>query len=71
MSAPTSAAGAEPTPTLVTLLRVYIPFALAYVLSYLFRSVNSVIFPSLERDIADLTAADLGFLTSMYFLFFT
>lgn len=67
MSAPTPAS----VPTLVTLLRVYIPFALAYVLSYLFRSVNSVIFPSLEDDIAGLTAGDLGFLTSMYFLFFT
>lgn len=65
-----SAPGAS-TPTLITLLRVYIPFALAYVLSYLFRSVNSVIFPSLEHDIPDLTAGDLGFLTSMYFLFFT
>lgn len=66
MSAPTAS-----TPTLITLLRVYIPFALAYVLSYLFRSVNSVIFPSLEQDIPELTAGDLGFLTSMYFLFFT
>lgn len=64
-------AHAAAIPTLITLLRVYIPFALAYVLSYLFRTVNSVIFPSLERDIPDLTAGDLGFLTSMYFLFFT
>lgn len=72
MSAPAApSAPLAPAPTLVTLLRVYIPFALAYVLSYLFRSVNSVIFPSLERDIPDLTAGDLGFLTSMYFLFFT
>ena len=70
-AAPMSAGMAAPTPTLVTLLRVYIPFALAYVLSYLFRSVNSVIFPSLEHDIPDLTAGDLGFLTSMYFLSFS
>ncbi len=70
-AAPLSAAMPASTPTLVTLLRVYIPFALAYVLSYLFRSVNSVIFPSLERDIPGLSAGDLGFLTSMYFLFFT
>jgi MFS family permease len=71
MSPTPSVSGVEPTPTLVTLLRVYIPFALAYVLSYLFRSVNSVIFPSLEGDIPGLSAGDLGFLTSMYFLFFT
>jgi MFS family permease len=60
--------GNAPTfPTL--LLRVFLPFALAYFLSYIFRGVNAVIFPYLERDIG-ITAADLGLLTSAFFLFF-
>ena len=50
-------------------LRVFLPFALAYFLSYIFRGVNAVIFPYLERDIG-ITAADLGLLTSAFFLFF-
>jgi len=61
---------AEPRPALATLIwRVFIPFALAYFLSYIFRGVNAVIFPYLERDIG-ITAADLGLLTSAFFLFF-
>ena len=51
------------------ILRVFLPFALAYFLSYIFRGVNAVIFPYLERDIG-ITAADLGLLTSAFFLFF-
>jgi len=51
------------------LLQVFLPFALAYFLSYIFRGVNAVIFPYLERDIG-ITAADLGLLTSAFFLFF-
>jgi MFS family permease len=50
-------------------LRVFLPFALAYFLSYIFRGVNAVIFPYLERDIG-ITAGDLGLLTSAFFLFF-
>jgi len=58
------------TKTFVTLLlQVFLPFALAYFLSYIFRGVNAVIFPYLERDIG-ITAADLGLLTSAFFLFF-
>src|SRR5689334_23683193 len=57
-------------PTFATLLlRVFVPFALAYFLSYIFRGVNAVIFPYLERDIG-ITAGDLGLLTSAFFLFF-
>ncbi len=57
-------------PSLATLaLRVFFPFALAYFLSYIFRGVNAVIFPYLERDIG-ITAGDLGLLTSAFFLFF-
>jgi MFS family permease len=51
------------------LLRVLLPFAFAYFLSYIFRGVNAVIFPYLERDIG-ITAGDLGLLTAAFFLFF-
>jgi len=53
----------------VTLLRVFIPFALGYFLSYLFRTVNAVIAPDLVRDLA-VDPASLGLLTSAYFLAF-
>src|SRR6188768_2394977 len=57
-------------PTFATLfLRVFLPFAFAYFLSYIFRGVNAVIFPFLERDIG-ITAGDLGLLTSAFFLIF-
>ncbi len=45
------------------------PFALGYFLSYLFRVVNAVIAPNLVDDLA-LGPADLGLLTSVYFLTF-
>ena len=57
-------------PTFATLfLRVFLPFTFAYFLSYIFRGVNAVIFPYLERDVG-ITAGDLGLLTSAFFLFF-
>jgi predicted MFS family arabinose efflux permease len=54
---------------LPTLLRVLIPFALAYFLSYLFRVVNAVIAPTLAADF-QIGPADLGLLTSAYFVSF-
>src|SRR5210317_1571414 len=51
------------------LIRVFLPFALGYFLSYLFRSVNAVIAPDLVRDIG-VDPASLGLLTSAYFLAF-
>jgi len=48
---------------------VLIPFGLGYFLSYLFRTVNVVIAPDLAADLR-LTAADLGLLTSIYFVLF-
>src|SRR5216684_3313117 len=51
------------------LLQIFLPFAFAYFLSYIFRGVNAVIFPYLEHDIG-ITAGDLGLLTSAFFLFF-
>ncbi len=53
----------------MTLARVFVPFALGYFLSYLFRVVNAVIAPDLVRDIG-LDAGDLGLLTSAYLLSF-
>ena len=55
--------------TAATLLRVFIPFALGYFLSYVFRTVNAVIAPDLVAEIG-LVPASLGLLTSAYFLTF-
>ncbi|MCL4799634.1 MAG: MFS transporter [Burkholderiales bacterium] len=51
------------------ILRVFVPFACGYYLSYLYRTVNAVIAPDLVRDLA-LDAGRLGLLTSTYFLAF-
>ncbi len=50
-------------------VKVFLPFAAGYFLSYLLRTVNAVIAPELARELA-LTAADLGLLTSAYLLAF-
>jgi MFS family permease len=46
---------------------VVLPFAVGYYLSYLFRTINALIASRLVSDLG-LGAADLGFLTSVYFL---
>lgn len=51
------------------LLRVFLPFALGYFLSYLFRSINAVVGPRLVEEFG-LAPEALGFLTSAYFLTF-
>jgi len=56
-------------PSQTTLLRVFIPFAIGYFFSYLYRVVNAVIAPNLVADLG-LGPADLGLLTSTYFLTF-
>lgn len=48
---------------------VLLPFAAGYFLSYLFRTVNAVIAGDLMAEL-NLSAADLGLLTSVYFLIF-
>jgi sugar phosphate permease len=53
----------------MTALRVFVPFALGFFLSYLLRVVNAVIAPDLVREVG-LTAADLGLLTSANFFAF-
>lgn len=48
---------------------IYSAFAAAYLLSYVFRTVNAVISPELTAELG-LPAASLGLLTSAYFLAF-
>ena len=50
-------------------VRVFLPFAAGYYLSYLLRTVNAVIAPELARELS-LGAAELGLLTSAYLLTF-
>lgn len=50
-------------------LCVFLPFAGGYYLSYLYRSINAIIAADLAAD-TGIGAADLGFLTSVYFLTF-
>ena len=49
--------------------RVFLCFALGYLLSYGLRSINAVIAPSLMKEIG-LSNADLGLLSSAYFVAF-
>jgi predicted MFS family arabinose efflux permease len=62
-------ATASTTPTRALWLRLFLPFAAGYLLSYLYRTSNAVIGPVLA---ADLHLADhaLGLLTSTYFIAF-
>ncbi|ACV33436.1 MFS transporter [Accumulibacter sp.] len=50
-------------------LKLFLPFAGAYFLSYLYRTANAVIGPILTAELA-LGAGSLGLLTSAYFLSF-
>jgi MFS family permease len=50
-------------------LRVFVPFAFGYFLSYLYRVVNAVIAPDLIADLG-LDPSQLGLLTAAYFLTF-
>ncbi len=49
--------------------KVFIPFAVAYLLSYLMRSVNAVLSDPLTQELA-LSASELGLLSAAYFLTF-
>lgn len=51
------------------ILCVILPFCGGYFLSYLLRTINAVISPELTREL-NLSAADLGMLTSTYFFSF-
>jgi MFS family permease len=50
-------------------VKVFLPFAVGYFLSFFFRNVNAIISKDLAGEFT-LTPADLGFLTSMYLLAF-
>lgn len=52
-----------------SVFRVFLPFALGYFLSYLFRVVNAVIAPDLVADLG-IDPSQLGLLTSTYFITF-
>ena len=55
-----------PTPSRSTIwLRLFVPFALGYFVSYFLRNANAVIADDLIRELG-LTAADLGLLTGAY-----
>src|SRR5215472_1305150 len=56
-----------PQPRLIAC--VLLPFAAGYYLSYLFRSINALIASDLVAEL-QISAADLGLLTSVYFLVF-
>lgn len=56
-------------PEMGTTFRIFIPFALGYFLSYLFRVVNAVIAPDLVADLG-IDPSELGLLTSTYFIAF-
>lgn len=51
------------------IIRLLLPFALGYWLSYVFRVINAVVAPAIMRDLA-LDSATLGFISSAYFLTF-
>ena len=53
----------------ILVLIVFMPFAGGFFLSYVYRSVNAVIAQQLAVDLG-LSPADLGFLTSVYFMTF-
>ncbi len=52
------------------LLKVFLPFAGGYYLSYVYRTINAIISPDLVREFS-LGPGDLGLLTSSYFLTFS
>ncbi len=57
------------TSTMAVRLRIFVPFALGYFLSYLYRSINAVIGPDLVTA-TGINAADLGLLTAAFLIAF-
>lgn len=67
-----TAAHCPPVSTLTparVVAQVFLPFAAGYFLSYLYRTINAVLSPYLVAELG-LNAADLGLLTSVYFISF-
>ncbi|MDQ0391519.1 MFS transporter [Labrys monachus] len=68
--APSRAGGAaKPATPVSARLRVFVLFGLGYFVSYVFRGINLGFAPLITHEIG-LSAADLGLLTSLYFLGF-
>jgi MFS family permease len=61
--------GTDPMSPTRLVVRVLLPFAAGYFLSYVFRSINALIASDLRAELG-LGANDLGLLTSVYFLVF-
>lgn len=59
----------QPKKHIDLILRVLLPFALAHLLSYLYRTINAVVYPDLSKELG-LAANDIGLLTSAYLLMF-
>lgn len=55
--------------TFMRKLQIFLPFALGYFLSYLYRVINAVLAPNLVADVG-LEPSELGLLTSTYFITF-
>lgn len=53
----------------VSTIRLFLPFALGYFISYLFRTINAIIAPDLAADIG-VDPAGLGLLTASYLIAF-
>ena len=51
------------------LLRIFVPFAFGYFLSYFFRTTNALLAPSISNDMS-LSPSDIGLVTGMYFIAF-
>jgi len=63
------AAPGQPAMPFVLYLRIFLPFAGGYFLSYLYRAVNAVLAPNLALDLG-LEPSALGLLTAAYFIAF-
>ena len=59
----------QPAMPFVLYLRIFLPFAGGYFLSYLYRAVNAVLAPNLALDLG-LEPSALGLLTAAYFIAF-
>lgn len=69
-SAPPAPVAARRGSDLISLLaKVLLPFALAHFVSYLYRTVNAVVYPDLAHDFG-LAADSIGLLTGAYFFAF-
>jgi sugar phosphate permease len=60
---------APPATSFLLYLRIFLPFACGYFLSYLYRAVNAVLAPNLAVDLG-LEPSALGLLTAAYFIAF-